>query len=394
MNEIRVSIFKRVDRDVYYMQYRDPVTGHKVRRGTGEVKRRDAEREAGKWERELREGNGHYGGRISWEQFRIRYEDVGLDGLADRTIKKAIGVLRVFERTIGVQRLSDISTELLNEYATRLRKKSRSENTIKSHLGHIRAALNWAVENKLLHSCPKVPMPKRARNIDVLRGRPLTDEEFHVLLSVVPQGLKAMNSGTAASPETIESWRFYLRGLWWSGLRLEESLELHWTDRGRLCVIDLDDDDPTLWVPADKEKGNRLREIPLAPEFAALLRKVTIREGFVFNPTTQRPGRYGRLRGQQVGRTVCRIGKLAEIEVSPGKYASAHDLRRSFGDRWAQRVQTAVLMELMRHRSITTTMKFYVGRNAKQTSKLLRQSMGTRLGTRDEISDSSVVETP
>jgi integrase len=53
------------------------------------------------------------------------------------------------------------------------------------------------------------------------------------------------------------------------------------------------------------------------------------------------------------------------------KFASAHDLRRSFGERWALRVMPQVLMELMRHESIDTTMQFYVGRNAERTADAL-----------------------
>ena len=52
------------------------------------------------------------------------------------------------------------------------------------------------------------------------------------------------------------------------------------------------------------------------------------------------------------------------VHTDPGtgktKYASAHDLRRSFGDRWAKRVMPAVLQKLMRHESIETSMGFYV----------------------------------
>ena len=43
-------------------------------------------------------------------------------------------------------------------------------------------------------------------------------------------------------------------------------------------------------------------------------------------------------------------GKRGPVEVI--KFASAHDLRRSFGERWAERVLPKVLMELMRHESI------------------------------------------
>ena len=59
-------------------------------------------------------------------------------------------------------------------------------------------------------------------------------------------------------------------------------------------------------------------------------------------------------------------GERRPVEVV--KFASAHDLRRSFGERWAERVLPKVLMELMRHESIGTTMRFYVGQNAQRTA--------------------------
>jgi integrase len=81
------------------------------------------------------------------------------------------------------------------------------------------------------------------------------------------------------------------------------------------------------------------------------------------------------------------VGKAAKVKVDDksvkdkknGKakrtsvWASAHDLRRSFGFRWARKVMPMVLKELMRHESVATTEKFYVGINAQQTAKFLRE---------------------
>jgi integrase len=65
---------------------------------------------------------------------------------------------------------------------------------------------------------------------------------------------------------------------------------------------------------------------------------------------------------KRVGRVISEIGKKANIIVNKAesKFASAQDLRRSFGTRWAKRVKPATLQLLMRHRSIETTMKYYV----------------------------------
>jgi hypothetical protein len=53
------------------------------------------------------------------------------------------------------------------------------------------------------------------------------------------------------------------------------------------------------------------------------------------------------------------------------KNASAHDLRRSFWARWAPPVIPAVLQQIMRHESIETTMRYYVGQNSKATAKAI-----------------------
>ena len=58
------------------------------------------------------------------------------------------------------------------------------------------------------------------------------------------------------------------------------------------------------------------------------------------------------------------------------KYASAHDFRRAFGSRWANRVMPVILQQLMRHASISTTMEFYVGRNAEAAAEVLCEALG------------------
>jgi hypothetical protein len=76
------------------------------------------------------------------------------------------------------------------------------------------------------------------------------------------------------------------------------------------------------------------------------------------------------------------------------KHASAHDLRRSFGERWAPRVMPQILMQLMRHESIETTLKFYVGRNAETTAEALWQAVsGNTSGNRAAKSSSANEET-
>ena len=73
-------------------------------------------------------------------------------------------------------------------------------------------------------------------------------------------------------------------------------------------------------------------------------------------------------------RYVSLIGQKAEVNVSEknGKVnsASPHDFQRSFGERWSTRVPSQILMQMMRHEDIKTTLKYYVGRNAETTYRM------------------------
>ena len=88
------------------------------------------------------------------------------------------------------------------------------------------------------------------------------------------------------------------------------------------------------------------------------------------------------MRREQVG---SKIGKAANVVVDERqkgdktirKFGSAHDLRRAFGQRWAGRVMPPILKELMRHESIETTMKYYVGQNAEATADALWAALVT-----------------
>ena len=75
----------------------------------------------------------------------------------------------------------------------------------------------------------------------------------------------------------------------------------------------------------------------------------------------------------RVSRIVSAIGKEAGVVVNEAerKYGSAHDLRRSFGTRWASRVKPATLQLLMRHKSIETTLKYYVAQDADEVADQL-----------------------
>ena len=392
VKKLRVTLYRRKGQRIYQMQYRDPVTRKKVRRSTDCSKEREAERAAARWEHELSEGLPADLTLIPWAEFRRRYEDEVCSSLAIGTDHKIASVFNVLERAMKPKLLTDVDADMLSQYAAWMRNHGRKESTIKGHLAHIMAALGWARDHNLIAKVPKVKMPKRARKSKVMKGRPITTEEFERMLDKVPAGVLSQPVREERSAAIVESWRFYLRGMWASGLRLTESMELHWSDPSKLRVVDLSKSHPMLLIPGELEKGNEDRILPMPPEFAELLRAVPAsqRGGYVFNPLAQRDCYTGRLTAFHVGTLVTKFGEKAAVVVDRSggrvKYASAHNLRRSFGARWAPLVMPATLRELMRHESIETTMRYYVGANAKSTAAALweahrgRADLGASLG--------------
>jgi len=374
MSDIKVKVIEYADRQHYLLCFKCPLSGRRKFRSskverTGRKRERDAaERAAADWERELRDGTYLPPTRVSWADFRDRYEQEVLPGLAEKTGAMVGTVFNAVERILAPAKLVELTAERLSYFQAELRAGKRSEATIRSYTAHLKSALRWAVDIGLLKSVPKVQRLQRARGGKLMKGRPITAEEFDRMLDKVSAVV-----GDVAAP----LWAFYLRGLFLSGLRLAESLELYWDRDDKLCV-DLTGKRPMLRILAALEKGNQNRLLPLAPEFAELLLSVPIadRKGRVFQ-LADRAGKPREFTAEWVGRVVSEIGERAGVKVNTDprsgkvKYASAHDLRRSFGERWAARLMPQQLMELMRHESIETTMRFYVGRNAQTTADLL-----------------------
>ncbi|PHS14502.1 MAG: hypothetical protein COA78_05755 [Blastopirellula sp.] len=358
MDEINVRIKKRANRKFYQAVYTDPLTGKKIEVSTNETKKRDAERWAAKFEADLQAGRYKPASKITWSEFKERHAAEYTSGLADKT-QAAYGVAySTVDRLISPKLLSDIDATKVSKMQAALRAEGKTEDTIACYTRHLKAALNWAVEMGMMHEIPKMRKPKRAKGAKAMKGRPITGEEFDRMLYRVKGEVGEVSEA---------SWKYYLRGLWLSGLRFEESLNLFW-DGYEGIVIDLTHKRPMFNVRAEAEKGHQDRLLIMAPAFYRLLCETPKdqRTGRVFQPLSKRAKP---LRCKfRINRILCGIGEKAGVKVNEEngkvKYASAQDLRRAFGVRWAQQVPSMVLKEMMRHESVATTEKFYVGQNA------------------------------
>lgn len=396
------------------MRYTDPVAGKKVTKTTGTKNRKDAQRIAAKWEADLQAGRYKKASKVTWLEAVDRYSEEYLAGLSDGTHLK-------FESLVGVIRdlmtsrdflLSKINTRWVSKFRSELRKAGREETTIDSHCRHLKAMLRWTRKQGMLNQVPEFIFSKKSKGQKLMKGRPLNEGEFERMLAIVPFVACAPDSKRKTQailrharqndPErrasilvTIkelseriakvsESWRDFLRGLWWSGLRLREALSLSWDEYADGLQVDMSEKYVSLRIPGEHEKGGKDRTYPAAPEFAELLRATPPeqRTGFVFKPLPSRSLKGNdRANPTLSGKTIARIGEAAGVVVDrKGEdvtYASSHDLRRSFGLRWSRRVMPPVLQGLMRHESIDTTMKYYVGQDAQSTAAELYAALET-----------------
>jgi integrase len=345
---IRVHVRHKPDRKNLLLYFIDPDTGREVSKSAGTANLRAADRAAADWEAEIEEKRGATGAKWSW--FRSRFEDEHLVTLAKKSRKCYITALNHFERLIKLNLLEDITSSTISLFQAELIREKRPLTTVAGYMAHVRVALNWGKRVGLIHEAPVVKLP-RIGNRTMPRGRPLSFDEFDVMLKAVPK----VRSVDAAS------WRRLLELFWYSGLRLGEGLALKWD--APPIRVDLDADPyPQIIIYGEAQKSRQDEAIPIAPDFAAWLRQTPpeARHGLVA-PVRRMNGKMFPV--EIASQVISEIGYRAEILVNAEthKYASAHDLRRSFGTRWAKRVRPVTLQRMMRHSNIETTLKYYVG---------------------------------
>ena len=349
-DELRVSVMRYTDRPNLVLSYVDPTSGKRKTKSASTTSEKDAWKGAAKWEEELRAGPHCPPSKVTWQEFRRRYEEEHLASLALKSRESARFALGRVEKYLNPDRLCKVNASALSSLQTKLRATGIRETSIATVLRAVKAALGWAVSVGMMPAVPKINMPKGSKGRK-MKGGAILGEQFDRMLAAVPK----------VRPRDSAAWVHYLTGLWLSGLRLGESVALSWDDNA-LFRVDLTGRRPRFRIKGDGQKSGQDELTPMTPDFAEFLLQT---------PPEQRHGRVFKLNQSSnsiplitnsVGRLVDRIGVKAGIIVNAvdGKHGSAHDLRRSFGTRWAKRVMPAVLQKLMRHANVATTMQYYV----------------------------------
>lgn len=369
MDEIKVLVTKYSNRKFYTMYYIDPLTEKMERKSTKETTKTKADRAAGKWQAEINSGIYRKTCNLSWSEFVEKHNDEVLPKLSDGNAGIREAVFKHLESYCNpktVQRVA--TTRVMSGFQKWLRdqrsesdpKKPRfSVSTIASYLAHLRTTFNWAVRQKFIREAPVFEMPELPTG-KLMKGRPLSDAEFQTMLNTVPDVRKY----------DAEIWKDFLRGLWLSGLRLSEGLRLSW-DADSTFRIHLGSMYPQFAIEGAQKNGE-YQYLPMARDFWEFISKTPEedRTGFVLPLPSQSSKTGAQLSETRACRKISEIGTKAGIvtDAVKGSHASAHDLRRSFGSRWSKIVGEDQLKQMMRHKLIETTRRYYAEIDADNVS--------------------------
>ncbi len=279
--EIKVTVTSAGPGRALSLYWRDPVTGKRKVQSAKTTDPGEAERAAGVLQDKLNSGQYQAPSKVTWEQFRERYTAEKLAALAPATKKAALLALGHLGRVIQPDRLVKLTPAVMSRFQAKLRGDGMKDTTLAKTLRHVRAALSWGVSVGLLPKVPELHSPKRSKGQSMMKGRPITGEEFERMLTEIPAGLVEVSQRQRVkepkrpvkvktkviTPTMQAAWRHYLTGLWFSGLRLEESVILSW-DEDAPFSIDLTGRRPAFRILADKaQKSKAMMFLLTTPRF-------------------------------------------------------------------------------------------------------------------------------
>jgi integrase len=338
MSEKRIHVWVQQfsDRPNLVLQWFDPDTGKRKSKSAETADRQKAEEAREKLQYELRQGKYQEAIKLTWKEFRERYEAEYLPNCRLRTREKVASVFAVFEAICNPRQMRGINKRMLSLFVAGMRKRrGRGGNdhmapyTMKVYLNFLHVALNWAVTEKILSECPEFPAIKVPKK----KPQPVPTETFECLL---------------AKASDLQMRAFLLCG-WLSGLRLNEAFELEreqtedapWIDTARKRI----------WLPANFTKAVEDQWVPLDPVLQEILEALPRHGRKVF--------RFEAKRDRHVLPVATVSHQIATLAKRAGVKLTMKSLRRGFGCYHAQRVSAHVLQKLLRHANIQTTLTYY-----------------------------------
>jgi integrase len=328
--------------------------------GKGKTGKERAEKHAHVVEDQLKRGTYESFLNKNWTEFRQRYEEEVLTGLAARSRETALVSLVHFERIVKPKKVSVINANTISKFVAQRRKESGrrkgepiSPASINKDLRHIKAALSQAHEWKYLPSFFRIKMERVGKKIP----RYITGEHF----AAVYKTCDVATMPELPNVNPADWWRALLVLGYLTGWRISDMLNLRRDD------LDLDAGTAIIRSEAEGNKDKNETLFHFHPLVVEHLRKIVTFTPFVLTwPHHRRTLDEEYLKIQQVAgiNLPCRKNH----EHTPHCHAYGfHDLRRAFATMNADNLTPEALQALMRHKSYQTTLVYI--NTAKQIKK-------------------------
>lgn len=193
--------------------------------------------------------------KMSLKEFRDFYIENGRTGISPWTVKKDALSLKLLGDVIGDStQMRAVNKERIEEFKRACLARKATPVTINGYLRHIKVALNYAAEEKIIEKVSKIKMLP----VNVPLPRVLSPEEIEKLLK-------------KAREADLDLWRYIMFFLW-TGARRREAIRLRWKD----CKLDDE------FCELKDTKGKKDRRVPLMEAVINALRPIQRDLGPVF----------------------------------------------------------------------------------------------------------------
>jgi len=310
---------RETDRNGYVLKFYCPIHSKRIRRNCGTRDRREARRILRECRKRLL--NGKYlesdgaiteahelittnvrhhiavvtkddGTDKTWEECFARYYEHRKSRVRGKSLTDAVSRLRMAECILegrreeaGLPEGGSIreftSLESMEYLQDRLlagdegRYDYRAPITVNTMMGAVMSFVRYCDKHAWIDKAP--PLSKLDVD-DVMKGRPITDEELDRMLEMTPE---------VVGDRSAASWKYVLQILWESAFRVADVMQFSWNDERRIHPIwpSRHGQHPTLAIPSS-QKNKKVQEIPMLPGLHELLKQTPEieRRGWVVNP--------------------------------------------------------------------------------------------------------------
>jgi len=241
-------------------------------------------------------------------------------------------------------------------------KKDLEPSTIDSAMATLWSMISWGQDQELI---PDFRRPRKRRGKEEKRkeargGRSLTLEEVERMEAAIPIACK--------SYERPEEFKAAMRVMLYTGMRLSEVWDFRWEPKVGYHFPVLLDTSAAAIEFSDTQKNGRTELVPVTNEAVNYLRSYRKTRTGASPYVCRTIGKRGEHKtANRLGRVLSEAGKLARIVVKryakkehiKVKYASAHDLRRTFATRLQDDLSIKEKQKLTRHSDAATLLDHY-----------------------------------